>query len=163
MKMLKHKGLMILILLLVITSVIVGYIYVNSARTVDITDTEAAAYKRYEAVSPDGIPVKDLILSQGEITGSKLIGTQENIFYSFDGTQLLLPLCRELREIVLMGEQMYISYIADDEREVILTYDNDGLREICVYDESDDSCTVIGREEQKKYLNFRYGKNFGIS
>ena len=69
MKMLKHKGLMILILLLVITSVIVGYIYVNSARTVDITDTEAAAYKRYEAVSPDGIPVKDLILSQGKLRG----------------------------------------------------------------------------------------------
>jgi len=73
---------------------------------------------------------------------------------------LLLPHCMELREITLSGEVLYISYIADDGKEIILTYNDEGLFDLCVYDNADDTFVFIGRGKQEKYLNFRHSTEF---
>ena len=160
MKCLKHKGLIILGCLLIIVLAITAYRYVNSYRIIELADSDAEVYTVYAAVCPEGTSVKELILTQGEIISQEVIGTKETISYSFDGTDLLLPHSKELREIALLGEQLYISYIADDGKEVILAYNDEGLLDLCVYDNADDTFVFIGRGKQEKHLNFRHGKEF---
>lgn len=80
--------------------------------------------------------------------------------YKLYGDQDLFTNCREIIEITDIQGMLYVSYITEDDKEVRLVYNKDGLCEKVIYDSNSDTAYIENKNEAIVLENFRAGISF---
>lgn len=138
------------------------------AEIVEISDLIASQYIKYEAFIPPQQSTMCATTSGQAITSTDIlklctpetadiIGGTTIIEYSSDDAFRFLPMLDSLKEIILLGNNLHVGYIASDGMEVALTYTSNGLVDKVIYDNIADIATYISADCQQQYLNLRNG------
>ena len=83
--------------------------------------------------------------------------------YELHNYEDLLKYCQKLIDVSTIDNTMYIQYISKDNKEVILSYNRQGVQEISVYDSSNDTLAYMGHGQNLYYTNFRKGTIYYMS
>ena len=87
----------------------------------------------------DGMTEKEFLLNLCSFSGEETIGDAVHTRYTSDVLPVYLYRCYDITEIVERQGCLYISYLAEDEDQIILAYSDDGIYEICIYDKETDT------------------------
>ncbi len=163
----QNKTLRTFLIIFVVCCLTSGiYLFANRSTKRLPTPEETAMAQTYaadfNALTGRGGAQKDIILSmcvQGENKQSRF-----EEYKSFTSTALsdYLYQCVEVKEILLADDgKLSVSYVALEDREVILVYDQDGLFELAVYTPANDTLYYQQGEKVEVWEKFRSGIQFG--
>lgn len=163
----QNKTLRICLIAFLVSCLISGiYLFANRSTKRLPTPEETAMAQTYVAdfnalTGKEGAK-KDIILSmcvQGEDKQSRFATYKS---FTSDTLSNYLYQCVEVKEILLAEDgKLSISYLALEDREVILVYDENGLFELAVYTPENDTLYYQQGEKVELWEKFRKGIQFG--
>lgn len=149
-----------------------GVVFVDNTIESVLTESEAAAYDCYEldisalpvAYGTEDMSVREKILSVCNYVETKDPDDQYPVAeYSSDILANYLPNCKEIRMVYTMGSCLYIYYIANDGKDVTLSYMDEGLYNKVLYDATTDIAIYDAHGSTTMYKNFRAGSHFEMT
>lgn len=156
-----------LIVLAVCLAIPVVYVLCNRSTSREATAEEIREAESYlidwsaMAGWEDGMTEKEFILSLCSHDRDEEVGGVNQSYY----TSEILPerLHRFGRWMEVMERQgcLYVCYLAEDDDQVILAYTDEGIYEVCVYDEETDSMYHMIDGTSVVWNKFRNGFQFG--
>ena len=134
-----------------------------------MSEMEQAQYSEYELR-----PVAMAYVNDVEITSSDILSLcnciDEEIYdthvvrtYTTDKVREFIKDCKKITSVSSLDNLVYVTYVTNDDYEVVLGYSEDGLEEKCVYNPQEDSAVSITQEEGLLYSNLRYGNQYEMS
>lgn len=151
----------------------INYSYNSEAQT--LTPTEANSYDIYELdLSDFSIPettqemalepsVKNAILALCDYVDTNVVGEFSIETYSSSILEDYLFNCKEITDISILNDLLYIYYNTINDEMVILCYDDQGLREKTIYDASTDALFNETASEATITSAFREGYTYELS
>ena len=110
----------------------------------------------------EGMTEKEFILNLCSYSARETIDGTVHTQYTSDVLPVYLYRCYEITEIVEREGYLYISYLAEDEDQIILVYTDAGIHEVGIYDTKTDTffheldgSAVVWNKFRK---GFRWGK-----
>lgn len=158
-----------LIILAVSLIISIGYVMLNRSTSREATADEIAAYQAYaidwSAVDgwEAGMTEKEFLLTLSIFQEDQTIGNNVHQVYSSDALPAYLYRCHELAEITLMDDCLYITYYAEDGDMIVLSYADEGLNEMAVYEAESDTLFHSMDGVSKVWNKFRGGFQWGKS
>ena len=148
--------------------------YVDISRTEEASPAEIVLAEKYKATAftpteaylTNAVSLSEkeqLLTFCTEISRTQIGDTNLLIGYSERNLKTVLAECRSVTDVFQVNGILYISYVANDGKEVILSYSDSGFYDLCAYNSADDTAIYISQTEQKKYINCRNGTYYEMT
>ena len=164
--MLKKRTLILLLTLLAVCLLVSGvYMIANRTAMRQPTQQEIEACAPYtvdwQAATGMEETDKAIILSLCTYREEQTIGANLYQVYDSDTLGNHLHNFREMIEIAVLGETLYVQYTTNDGTMITLAYDDAGMAEKVVYDPETDTCYYEYADSFEVWTKFRNGFKLG--
>lgn len=144
-----------------------------SKNSANLTTAECQSLEKYMAINFSECKAqlgnvgprseKSALISLLTESSCETIGNSVLRIYDAQNLETIITECSKLKEVFQVNGYLYIRYSAKDGRDVMMSYSDTGLHEICVYDKTTDIAYYMLGNRKSKLFNFRAGSHYEIS